>query len=157
MIDFDIRKLSDLSNAVRESSLKRLKLVAEGFENWRAFESAMSFADIAFHLIEADRWLMKKLEVEDLAPIQGRAGAIEILNREDYIALLDQLEATGRERAGLIDDLDEEHLAKMIYDARYGDKVSIWWIIMRGNIDHEIHHRGQLAVYLRLAGLIKDV
>ncbi len=154
MIELDIKYLAALSSAVRESSLKRLKLVAEDFENWRPIDDMMSFADIAFHLVEADRWLMKKLEVEDLAPIQGRAGAIEIIKREDYLALLDQLEATGRERAGLIEGLDEEEMSHTIYDARYGEKVSVWWIIMRGNIDHEIHHRGGITVYLRLAGLI---
>jgi uncharacterized damage-inducible protein DinB len=157
MIELDIKYLAALSNAVRESSLKRLKLVAEDFENWRPIDDMMSFSDIAFHLVEADRWLMKKLEVEDLAPIQGRAGAIEIVHREDYLALLDQLETTGRERAGLIEGLDDEEMAHTIYDARYGDKVSVWWIIMRGNIDHEIHHRGQIAIYLRLAGLNKYV
>ena len=29
-----------------------------------------------------------------------------------------------------------------------GQEVSVWWIIVRGNLDHEIHHRGQLS-YLR--------
>jgi uncharacterized damage-inducible protein DinB len=80
-------------------------------------------------------------------------GAIEISNRDEYIDLLSQLETTGRERADLIERLGSEHLARKIYDSRFGDKVSVWWIIMRGNLDHEIHHRGQLSVYLRLAGL----
>ena len=30
-----------------------------------------------------------------------------------------------------------------------GKEVSVWWIIVRGNLDHEIHHRGQLSSYLR--------
>lgn len=37
-----------------------------------------------------------------------------------------------------------------IFDKRFGKKVTIWWIIIRGNLDHEIHHRGQLSVYLKL-------
>ncbi|NIP43896.1 MAG: DinB family protein [candidate division Zixibacteria bacterium] len=153
MIAIDIQNLAAFSRAVRESSMKRLRAVEVGFENWRPVEESMSFADIAFHLIEADRWLLKKLEVGDLAPILGRMGAIEISNRDEYIDLLSQLETTGRERADLIERLDSEHLARKIYDSRFGDKVSVWWIIMRGNLDHEIHHRGQLSVYLRLAGL----
>jgi uncharacterized damage-inducible protein DinB len=28
-------------------------------------------------------------------------------------------------------------------------EVTIWWIIVRGNLDHETHHRGQLSVYLK--------
>ena len=133
--------------------MKRLKDVPDGFENWRPLEGGMSFADIVFHLIEADRWLQKKLEVQDLAPIFGKSGAIEISSRGEYADLLEQLEITGAERAGLIEKLDDNHLARMIYDSRFGGMVSVWWIIMRGNLDHEIHHRGQLSVYLRLAGL----
>ena len=34
-------------------------------------------------------------------------------------------------------------------DPRFGESVSVWWIIVRGNLDHEIHHRGQIAAYLR--------
>ena len=32
-----------------------------------------------------------------------------------------------------------------------GKEVSVWWIIVRGNLDldHEIHHRGQLSSYPR--------
>ena len=32
-----------------------------------------------------------------------------------------------------------------------GQEVSVWWIIVRGNLDldHEIHHRGQLSSYPR--------
>jgi uncharacterized damage-inducible protein DinB len=45
--------------------------------------------------------------------------------------------------------LEKEKMGTKIYDDRFDKDVSIEWIILRGNLDHEIHHRGQLAVYLR--------
>jgi len=35
-----------------------------------------------------------------------------------------------------------------LWDDRFCNLVRIEWIIFRGNIDHEIHHRGQVAAYL---------
>ena len=86
-------RLAEWSVSVRGSSLKRLLLVTSGFENWRLTPGSMSFADLAFYLIEADEWLFRKLAEPTLAPI------------------------------------------------------------VRGNLDHEIQHRGQLVAWLRAAGL----
>ena len=35
-------------------------------------------------------------------------------------------------------------------DDRFGGDVSLWWVVVRGNLDHEAHHRGQLATLLRI-------
>jgi len=44
-----------------------------------------------------------------------------------------------------------EELARRIPDDHYGGiDSSIWWILVRANLDHEIHHRGAPAVYLRV-------
>ena len=145
-----VKQLAEFSHAVRESTLKRLRAVPEGFENWRITQDAMSFADIAQHLIDADDWLFKKLEVKDLEPLTGRSGIARIDNRDDYLSLLESLENRGRQRSELIESLTETQLAEHIYDRRFGGEVAVWWIIVRGNLDHEIHHRGQIAVYLRV-------
>ena len=60
--------LAEFAKAVRDSTIKRLKQVPAGKENWRITPDAMSFAEIAYHLIEADEWLIKKIENQDLEP-----------------------------------------------------------------------------------------
>jgi len=57
-IESEGQRLCELSHAIRESSLKRLRLVPRGAENWRLAPATMSFADIAQHLIDADRALL---------------------------------------------------------------------------------------------------
>ena len=52
--------LIDFCKAVRDSTLKRLKVVPEGYENWRISKNSLSFAEIAKHLIESDDWTIKK-------------------------------------------------------------------------------------------------
>jgi uncharacterized damage-inducible protein DinB len=143
--------LAAWSRAVRESSLKRLRLVPAGSENWRPVPEAMSYADLAYHLIEADLWLFRKLTDHSLEPIHGRAGAIHVSAPQEYLELLRRLENAGVERSELIARLSQEELSRPINDQRFGGEVTVWWIVVRGNLDHEAHHRGQIATYLRMA------
>ena len=111
----------------------------------------MSFADIAQHILDSDLWLFQKLEIRTLRPIQGSAGATHISARQDYLDILDRLEQAGSRRTELIQGLSLEQMDERIVDQRFGGEVSVWWVIVRGNLDHETHHRGQLATYLRVA------
>lgn len=152
MNDAEDHNLAAWSRAVRESSLKRLRLVPAGRETWRPTAEAMSFADLAQHLIDADDWLFEKLEVRTLEPMVGRAGITGEPSRAEYLDLLARLERTGRQRSDLIEGLSPEQLVEPIFDRRFGGEVTVWWVIVRGNLDHEVHHRGQIAVYLRMVG-----
>ena len=150
MTDSEGTILPRFSEEVRESSLKRLHAVPEKFENWCPTTEAMSFADIAQHLIDADNWLFKMLELKNLKPILGQPGLVKITHRSQCLSLLDELRQTGIRRNQLLESITPAQLSEMIFDWRYGQKVSVWWIIVRGNLDHEIHHRGQIATYLRI-------
>jgi uncharacterized damage-inducible protein DinB len=149
----ETQNLAAWSRAVRESSLKRLRRVPAGRESWRPIAEAMSFADLARHLIDADEWLFTKLQVRTLEHMVGRVGIAGEVTRAGYLDLLARLEETGRQRSDLIADLTPEQLAEPIFDRRFGGEVTVWWVIVRGNLDHEVHHRGQIAVYLRMMGI----
>jgi len=143
------QRLAEFSAAVRESTLKRLKKVPPGRENWRVSPDVMSFADTARHLIECDRWLFKKLEDKDLPHSDGKAVEETPLSREQFEKYIDDLENLGMERAERLANITDEQFAQPMYDNRFG-MVTLWWIIVRGNLDHEAHHRGQLVAYLRM-------
>ena len=145
----EAERLVAFAHAVRDSTLERLRRVPPGRENWRFAPGAMSFADLAQHLVDTDEWLFKKIKVKKLDPILGEAGTVEITDRAEYLALIDALVRTGDARCALLESLTDDQLDEKIFDARFGGEVSLWWIIVRGNLDHEIHHRGQIASYLR--------
>jgi len=142
--------LIDFCKAVRDSTLKRLKTVPEGYENWRISKNALSFAEIAKHLVESDDWTIKKINEPAIKSILPEEGSIENCSKEQFTALILELEECLERKIKLINSLDKEKMKSKIYDDRFNDEVSIEWIILRGNIDHEIHHRGQIAVYLRM-------
>jgi uncharacterized damage-inducible protein DinB len=143
------RRLSDFSRAVRTSSLKRLRAVPSGYENYRPTQSSMSFADLAQHLIDADAWLLRKLVERDLDGMTGAVGLAKVETRKDYVDLLSRLEQSGSRRASRLEDLSEKQLSEFVHDNRFEGEVSVWWVVVRGNLDHEIHHRGQIAERLR--------
>jgi len=143
-------RLAEFSRAVRESTLNRLRRVPEGRENWRITEEAMSFADVARHLCDADHWLFKQLQDGSLQPLCGAAHRVITTDRSDYLAILGELEQTGRRRAALLESMTAGRLSEKLFDHRFGGPVTVWWIIVRGNLDHEIHHRGQIAACLQL-------
>jgi uncharacterized damage-inducible protein DinB len=67
-----------------------------------------------------------------------------------YLDLLGELERLGEERAEWLSQLTDGELDEAIPDDPFGGMVAIWWVIVRGNLDHEAHHRGQVAAYLRV-------
>ncbi len=143
-------KIIEFARAVRESTLKRLRRVPSGFENWRISNNSLSFADIAKHLIDCDNWLFQKLKNNSLESIRANSSSFIVNNRQEYLDLLQNLFQTGKEREKRIERIEKEDWNRQIYDDRFNGDVSVWWLIMRGNLDHEIHHRGQLASYLRV-------
>ncbi len=150
MISFISEQLFEFSQAVRESTLKRLTTVEKGSENWRPAHNFMSFSDLAQHLIECDKWLFEKLRNPDLKSIVGEACVGCVENHEEYKELLGELKKTGQTRSVLLKNLTERDYSKIVLDDRYAGEINVWWLIARGNLDHEIHHRGQIATYLKL-------
>ena len=142
--------LKDFCKAVRDSTFKRLNTVPEGYENWRISKNSLSFAEIAKHLIESDDWTIKKINEPAIKSILPEKGSIENCSKQQFKTLILELEKCLDRKIKFIDSLDKEKMESKIYDDRFNDEVSIEWIILRGNIDHEIHHRGQIAVYLRV-------
>lgn len=146
------KRLAQLSRAVRDSTLKRLRVVPAGSENWRPSPGAMSFADLIQHLIDADRWLFEKLRRKDLRPMVGTVGCFDSVDRDRYQTLIEALKQEGVRREELLEGMTDADLSELVHDERFGNQVSVWWIIVRGNLDHEAHHRGQIATYLRIIG-----
>jgi uncharacterized damage-inducible protein DinB len=109
----------------------------------------MTFADIAHHIAEADRWLFRKLEDPTLSKMEGTAGEASGVTPDEFQELVAQLRLSGEQRVTLLSTLTDSVLNSPMFDDRFGD-VTVWWVIVRGNLDHEAHHRGQLAAYLRI-------
>jgi uncharacterized damage-inducible protein DinB len=145
----DGARLAELAVAARRSTLDRLRTVPFGREEWRPTPAALSFADIAHHLREADDWILRKEADPELESMRARAGEAAGSGRQ-WEDLMESLERSGEARATWLRGLSDDALDQTLVDDRFGGEVTLWWVIARGNLDHEAHHRGQIATYLRL-------
>ena len=143
-------RLAVFSLAVRDSSMKRFRTVDFASANWRPSPNSLSVAELARHLVDADRWLADTLHGFERVRAEAVAGSFAVASEAEWERLLAQLESAGRERSTLISRLRSADLDRKMKDTRFGGEVTTWWVIVRGNLDHEIHHRGQLAAYLRI-------
>ncbi len=142
--------LKQFSIAVRESTIKRLIKVPEGYENWKISEGSLSFAQIAKHLIDLDYWLCEKIKNPFINSIETQNVEGLTFTREQFNKLIFKLKDSLEVKLKVIDSLGQETLEAKIFDDSYSEEVSIMWLILRRNLDHEIHHRGQIAVCLRV-------
>ena len=136
-----------LAHVVRESTLKLLRDVPLGSENWRVDPEAMSFADTAQHLLDADSAHFEALRTAVFSPRFGYAHLLDVSNRTEFDALIEQLRESGQQRVAMMEALREEDLHAPI-TAPWGT-ITTWWLIARVGLDHEANHRGQIAAYLR--------
>ena len=142
--------LNELTIAVRQSTLKRLSKVPEGYEHWKLSENSLSCAEIAKHLIDIDEWTIQKINNPELQSVETQTAIMKECSRAKFNELIEQLKNTLDKKLKLFESLNEEDLKKNIYDDSYDYDMSLSMLILRRNLDHETHHRGQLATYLRV-------
>ena len=143
--------LGTFSNTIRNSTIKRLRKVPAGGENWAPFDGGMSFADIAYHIIECDVALLRGVESRQIDKNLGTAGAMPIGSRPEFDSLVERLKDLKDKRFRMIQGLTNEQM-NIIVEAdriRGVEHIPIGGLILE-MLDHEIHHRGQLSTYLRV-------
>lgn len=124
--------------------------------DWKAGEGLQTIRWNAAHLLEIAQWTTGILVSEefDFAPVGGPAPvAVKVESIEQLLADYDQ--AVAQARSGLLaataSQLAENWTLKMggqpLFTMPKGPCIRKWVI------NHAIHHRGILSVYLRLAGV----
>ena len=140
--------LGELSKLVRESTVKRFRRVESAHRFWSPRPDVLTCADILQHLIDADRWLLACLEnrkCPEASIIPHDADGIM------WDSALTELEQLGKDRSQRVLGFSAGQLAEQSVEIPgSGVTVPLWYLVLRRGIDHEIHHRGELQMLLRL-------
>jgi uncharacterized damage-inducible protein DinB len=150
MMSTELERIIELSSAIRQSTIKRLELIPLGYENWAVSKNALTVSEIVLHLIEADQWLIEKYSNPLLKSFKAIKDVDHTSSREEYIQLIRDLGDQLDRKIELLKTFTNEKMEEKVFDDRFGGLVTWWWTIVRGNLDHEIHHRGQLSSYIRV-------
>lgn len=126
-----------------------LERVPDDAFDWKPHDKSMSLGQLASHVANLPRWgLITINEAQfDLATDTGNVAAT---SRAELLARFDAL--TGETRQALVGRTDAEMLAPWTLK-RGGEtiftspKAMVWRSFV---LNHLVHHRGQLSVYLRL-------
>ena len=131
---------------------KVLERVPEDRLGWRPHPKSWTMAELATHVAWIGAWTSAVLQHPelDLASPSAPPNPKPVASRADLLTLFDAMLAVARPA---LEGADAACFAKT-WSLRAGDKV--FFTLPRGSVmrtfvmNHLIHHRGQLEVYLRL-------
>jgi len=132
---------------------KVLDRVPEDKLGWKPHEKSWPMGDLATHLVNLPEWVGVAINQDslDLAPPGGEAPrAKPVSSHAEMLKRFDKAVAAAR---ATLAETSDEHLLKPWTLLRGGQTTLTLprVAILRGFvINHMIHHRGQMSVYLRL-------
>jgi len=132
---------------------RMLERVPDGNTDWRPHEKSMPLGRLATHLAELPQWATNAVALDelDIAPPGGGGFVPTILERtSEIVELLDKNVAEARAHIAGADDatMMRDWSFKVAGETAFTlPKIAV---IRSFVMNHMLHHRGQLSVYLRL-------
>lgn len=128
---------------------KTLERVPEGRADFRPHPKSMTLGRLAGHLGEIPMWALMTLSQDELDLSGGGGGAV-MTSRQETLAQFDENLQKARARLAACSDAD----MMKTWSLKMGDRVLMALprvAVLRGFVmNHMIHHRAQLGVYLRM-------
>lgn len=139
----------DHEMAVARRVIERVKDEQFG---WQPHEKSMTLGRLATHVAEIPQWGFAILDHAEFNMVKGEYKATEARNVADILALLDS--QVAKVRAALDSKTDGELTSLWTFKDNGKEvftmpRVAAWRSFV---MNHMIHHRGQLSVYLRQTG-----
>jgi uncharacterized damage-inducible protein DinB len=141
------RELLDYYEKVRGRTLKVIACIPPEKFDWTCREGKFTFADIIRHLAAIERYMYA--ENVQLKPSRYSGHGKELADgKENVLAFFDGMHQESMEIFGRLTAADLQQ--KCVTPG--GASITVWkWL--RAMVEHEIHHRAQIYVYLGLLGI----
>lgn len=133
-----------------ESTRKLLSCVPEGRNDWKPHERSFALGRLAAHVAELPHWANRVLENDEFDMAAHNLPRVVCESNKE---LLELFETKLSNAIAALEKTSDEKLAEQ-WVFRRGDfiiaKGSRYEHIRHMMGNHQVHHRGQLSVYLRL-------
>lgn len=132
---------------------KTLERLPEDRLNWKPHEKSMTMGQLGTHLAHIPHWAVETIEKDslDLAPAGKPLPRVEPASSRHEV--LDLFDKNGARARSAIAGSSDEHLSKpwsLLTAGRTIVTMPRSTVIRSFVMNHSIHHRAQLGVYLRL-------
>lgn len=128
---------------------KALERVDESKLGWKPHDKSMTYGRLASHIAELPGWMSAILDMDVFEMESGQA-AFNAASTEELLKTFD--DGLAQAKAGLKAATNEKLMA--VWEMKMDGKPLIQMpriaVIRAWVLNHMIHHRGQLTVYLRL-------
>jgi len=137
----------DYYERIRERTLRVIASIPPDKMDWRYSESKFSFADLIRHIAAIERFMYA--ENARFKPSRYPGHSEEIA--AGYDGPVDFMNKIHRESTEIFRSLTDEDLQKKCVTPG-GAPIALWkWL--RAMVEHEVHHRGEIYIYLGLLGV----
>lgn len=132
---------------IRSRTLRVIGEIPPERIDWRPAPGAFSFADLIRHLGAMERWMF----AENVAGRPSRYAGHGPDLADGYDDVFGYLQRMHREAMEIFSRLEPADLERPCTTPG-GATMAVWkWL--RAMIEHEVHHRGQIFLMLRLSGV----
>jgi uncharacterized damage-inducible protein DinB len=119
-------------------------------KDWKPHEKSMTLGGLARHVAEIYGWSKETIVMDELDFAKMDFTPKTLNSTEELVALFDKCLATSKE---ILEKTSDEELAKP-WSMRNGDVIYFTMpkaqVMRTWVLNHSVHHRAQLGVYLRL-------
>jgi uncharacterized damage-inducible protein DinB len=147
MVITDAPSFLDYLARIRGRTMAVARVIPEDRLEWRPTEGAFSFGDMLRHLAAIERYMFA--ENARLEPSRYPGHGPELA--DGYAAVFEYFNRMHEEAVQIFAALSPADLQRKCLTPG-GAEITVWkWL--RSMVEHEIHHRGQIYVYLSMLGL----
>jgi len=137
----------DYFERIRERTMRVVACVPPDRVDWTYREGKFTFGDLMRHLAAIERWMFAENATRRKSTYPGHGRELA----ETYDAIVDYMHAMHAESMQIFRSLsDDDFDAKTTTPGGGELRVGKW---LRAMIEHEIHHRGQIYLYLSMLGI----
>ncbi len=134
-------------DSIRERTLRVLRAVPPEKLEWRHADGVFSCGDLARHIAAVERYTFAENVLGRPSRYQG-CGPELAEGRDNVIAFMERMH---RETVEMLKDLTPDDLVAKGLSPQ-GVPITAWKLL-RAMVEHEVHHRGEMYVYLALLGV----
>ncbi len=143
----DIDSFLKYFETIRERTMRVVRAVPDEKFEWRHADGVFSCGDLARHIAAAERYTFAE-NVHGRPSRYPGCGPELAQGRENVIAFMEQMH---RETVEKLQNLTPDVLAGRGLSPT-GVPITAWKLL-RAMVEHEVHHRGEMYVYLALLGV----